>query len=117
ATPKSDLLPARRNTPERYRTGERFEASSFEWLAAEQVQWHYLGEAYALPPQQHDFLTHMVEAGLLREVPEPASSVRCNGQQRCPQTGIWESRGASALKRHYSWRLTENQHWTHQGHG
>ncbi|VWC60109.1 putative lipoprotein [Burkholderia aenigmatica] len=95
ATPKSDLLPARRNTPERYRTGERFEASSFEWLAAEQVQWHYLGEAYALPPQQHDFLTHMVEAGLLREVPEPASSVRCNGQQRCPQTGIWESRVAA----------------------
>ncbi|WP_205169203.1 tetratricopeptide repeat protein [Burkholderia sp. LMG 13014] len=95
ATPKSDLLPARRNTPERYRAGERFEASSFEWLAAEQVQWHYLGEAYALPPQQHDFLTHMVEAGLLREVPEPASPVRCNGQQRCPQTGIWESRVAA----------------------
>src|SRR5258708_38770349 len=36
----------------------------------------------------------MMDAGLLREVPEPASPVRCNGQQRCPRTGIWEGRVA-----------------------
>ncbi|AOI94002.1 sel1 repeat family protein [Burkholderia pseudomultivorans] len=92
SVPKADLIPARRNMPERYQVGEHFEASPFGWLAAEQVQWHYLGEAYALPPQRHDFLKHMIDAGLLREIPEPASLVQCNGQQRCPQSGIWESR-------------------------
>ncbi|MPV68353.1 sel1 repeat family protein [Burkholderia sp. BE17] len=89
---KADLIPARHNTPERYQIGERFGSPLFDWLATEQVQWHYLGEAYALPPQQYDFLKHMIETGLLREVPESVSPVRCNGQQRCPQTGIWESR-------------------------
>jgi uncharacterized protein len=31
SAPKTQLIPARRNTPERYRAGERFEASSFDW--------------------------------------------------------------------------------------
>ncbi|RKE23960.1 TPR repeat protein [Paraburkholderia sp. BL23I1N1] len=92
---KTQLIPARRNTPERYQVGERFEASSLDWLAADHVQWHYLGEAYALPPQRDDFLRHMINTGFLREVPEPASPVLCNGRQRCPQTGIWEGRVAS----------------------
>jgi hypothetical protein len=92
---KAELIPARANTPERYRKGERFDASPYSWLAAEQVQWHYLGEAYALPPQRYDFVKHMIDAGLLREVPEPASPARCTGLQRCPQTGIWESRVAA----------------------
>ncbi len=91
---KADLIPARQNTPEHYQIGERFRAPLFDWLAAEQVQWHYLGEAYALPPQHDDFLKHMIETGLLREVPELASAIQCNGRQRCPQTGIWESRVA-----------------------
>ena len=94
AADKIELIPARRNTPERYQAGEHFDAPSFSWLAADQVQWHYLGEAYALPPQRDDFLKHMIDAGLLREVPEPGSSMRCNGQQRCRQTGIWEARVA-----------------------
>lgn len=92
---KAQLMPARRNVPERYLTGERFEPSSFDWLTADQVQWHYLGEPYALPPQRGDFLKQMVDAGLLREVPDPGSPIRCNGGQHCPQTGIWESRVAS----------------------
>nr|WP_260427224.1 MULTISPECIES: sel1 repeat family protein [unclassified Burkholderia] len=54
SAPKAELIPARRNIAERYQIGERFGAPSFDWLAAEQVQWHYLGEAYALPPQRHD---------------------------------------------------------------
>jgi uncharacterized protein len=91
---KIQLISARRNTPERYKAGEHFETSSFTWLTAEQVQWHYLGEAHALPPQRDDFLKHMIDAGLLREVPEPGSPVRCNGQHRCPQAGIWEGRVA-----------------------
>ena len=91
---KTQLTPARRNTPERYQAGERFEASSFEWLTANQVQWHYLGEAYALPPQRDAFLRHLIDTGILREIPEPASPVRCHGKQQCPQTGIWEGRVA-----------------------
>jgi uncharacterized protein len=89
SAPKTQLIPARRNTPERYQAGERFEASSSDWLTAEQVQWHYLGEAYVLPPQRDDFLKHMIDAGFLREIPQPALPVRCSGQQRCPQTGVW----------------------------
>jgi hypothetical protein len=95
SAPRTQLISARRNTPERYRAGERFEASSFDWLTTDKVQWHYLGEAYALPPQREDFLKHMINAGFLREVPEPASPVLCNGKQRCPQTGIWQGRVAN----------------------
>ncbi|MFL9876724.1 DUF6396 domain-containing protein [Paraburkholderia megapolitana] len=91
---RAQLLPARKGTPERYQAGERFEASSFDWLTVDQVQWHYLGEAHALPPQREDFLRHMIDAGFLREVPQPSSPVRCNGQQRCTQSGIWEGRVA-----------------------
>jgi hypothetical protein len=36
----------------------------------------------------------MVKAGLLRQVPEVANSLQCNGLQRCTQTAIWESRVA-----------------------
>ncbi|MFL9876031.1 SEL1-like repeat protein [Paraburkholderia megapolitana] len=89
---KSQLIAARRNNPERYQVGERFEASSHAWLTADQVQWHYLGEAYVLPPQREDFLRDMIAARLLREVPEPRTPMRCDGQQTCPQDGIWEGR-------------------------
>lgn len=94
STPKSELIPARRNTPERYQVGERFETSSLDWLTDAQVQWHYLGEAYVLPPQREDFLKHMINVGVLREVPELGAQARCNGEQRCPRTGIWEGRVA-----------------------
>jgi TPR repeat protein len=92
--PKTNLHPARGGLPERYQAGERFEASSFAWLSADQVQWHYLGEAYALPPQREDFLSHMAEVGLLRRVDAPAKSIECTGSQSCPRTGIWEARVA-----------------------
>ncbi|MEJ8800138.1 tetratricopeptide repeat protein [Trinickia caryophylli] len=90
--PKSQLLPARHNVPEWYAAGERFEPSKHDWLPAERVQWHYLGEAYALPPQRADFVTHMVNVGLLREVAKPSSRIQCNGGQLCPKIGIWEGR-------------------------
>ena len=93
-TPKLKLRPARDNFPERYRAGERFESSSFAWLPADQVQWHFLGEALPLPPHRDVFLSQMVKAGLLRQVPEVAKSLQCHGLQRCKQTGIWESRVA-----------------------
>lgn len=89
---REQQIPARRNTPERYQSGERFEAASFDWLAADQVQWHYLGEARPLPPRRDDFLKRMVDAGILREIPQVASPIRCNGQHVCPQAGIWEGR-------------------------
>ncbi|WP_244118689.1 SEL1-like repeat protein [Burkholderia gladioli] len=89
---KSQLIPARGNMPERYHAGERFEASPLSWLTADQVQWHYLGDAYPLPPQREDFLKHMIEARLLRQVPELPSRLICGGQQQCPQSGIWEAR-------------------------
>jgi len=92
---KAQLMAARKGTAERYDAGERFEPASFDWLTSDQVQWHYLGEAYALPPQRDDFLRHMVEAGLLREVPQLDKSVRCGGAQTCAKTGVWEVRVAS----------------------
>ncbi|MGU7776313.1 DUF6396 domain-containing protein, partial [Burkholderia sp. MR1-5-21] len=92
---KAQLPPARKNTPERYQAGERFEASPFDWITADQVQWHYLGEAHVLPPQRSDFLKHMIDSGFIREVAAPIAPVRCNGKQRCPQAGIWEGSVAS----------------------
>lgn len=89
---RAQLLPARSGAPERYQAGERFEASPFDWLTTDQVQWHYLGEARPLPPRRDDFLRRMVDVGVLREVPVVSSPLRCNGQQRCPQAGIWEGR-------------------------
>ncbi|WP_434107957.1 DUF6396 domain-containing protein [Paraburkholderia caffeinilytica] len=95
SAPKSQLMPARGARSERYEAGERFEPVSFDWLAADQVQWHYLGEAYALPPQREDFLRHMVETGSLREVPEQNRPLRCEGSEHCAKTGVWEARVAS----------------------
>jgi hypothetical protein len=56
---------ARGQFPERYQTGERFEASRFEWLSPAEVQWQYLGEARRLPPGREIFLRQMLGAGLL----------------------------------------------------
>jgi len=94
STPKDKLLPARGNRPERYLAGERFDASPFAWLNADQVQWHYLGEASALPPQREDFLRHMVETGLVREVPELTRPPQRGAHEICAKTGIWEARVA-----------------------
>jgi len=91
-TPKLKLQPARSSFPERYRAGERFEPASFAWLPADQVQWHFLGEALPRPPHRDVFLSQMVKAGLLRQIPELANALQCNGLQRCTQVGIWESR-------------------------
>ena len=62
-------------------------------------------KAVTLPPQKSqegaalqgrgDFLTQMIDAGLLREVPKLDSLIQCDGKQRCPQTGIWEGRVAA----------------------
>lgn len=93
-TANHELRFARSGRPERYEAGERFEPPTSNWLTLEQVQWHYLGEAYALPPQREDFAKHMIDVGLLRGIPEPDSPLQCAGQQRCPQTGVWEGRVA-----------------------
>jgi len=90
-TPKLKLQPARSSFPEFYRTGERFEPASFAWLPADQVQWHFLGEALPRPPHRSVFLSQMVKADFLRQVPEVAQRLQCDGLQRCKQTGM-ESR-------------------------
>jgi hypothetical protein len=114
--PGTQLIPARRNMPERYQAGERFEASSFEWLSADQVQWHYLGEAFAVPPQRDDFLRHLIDVGLLREIPGSESSIRRSGQQRCPQTGIWEGCVAENHPLALLYNRCEQQAFVEEGH-
>jgi hypothetical protein len=114
--PGTQLIPARRNMPERYQAGERFEASSFEWLSADQVQWHYLGEAFAVPPQRDDFLRHLIDVGLLREIPGSESSIRRSGQQRCPQTGIWEGCVAENHPLALLYNRWEQQAFVEEGH-
>jgi len=114
--PGTQLIPARRNMPERYQAGERFEASSFEWLSADQVQWHYLGEAFAVPPQRDDFLKHLIDVGLLREIPGSESSIRRSGQQRCPQTGIWEGCVAENHPLALLYNRWEQQAFVEEGH-
>jgi hypothetical protein len=90
STPKNELIPARANTPERYKTGERFEAPFMNWLSADQVQWHYLGEPYPVSPVREDFLKIALHAGWLRQVPDLPSPLQCDGLRQCPRTGIWE---------------------------
>jgi uncharacterized protein len=92
STPKNELIPARGNTPERYEAGERFEAPLMNWLSADQVQWHYLGEPYPVSPVREDFLKIALHAGWLRQVPDLPSPLQCDGLQQCPRTGIWEGR-------------------------
>ena len=90
--PNTQLI-ARSGLPERYEVGERFDPPFQNWLAADAVQWHYLGEAYRLPPQRGDFLANLIDAGMLREVPPQASALQRPGDaQGCPQSGIWEAR-------------------------
>jgi hypothetical protein len=90
---KSELRFARSGRPERYRTGERFEAPMLAWLTPDLVQWHFLGDAQPVPPSRDVFLKKMVDAGWIRQIPALASTTDdCHGLQRCPITGIWESR-------------------------
>jgi len=89
---KSELRFARSGRPERYRTGERFEAPMLAWLTPDLVQWHFLGDAQPVPPSRDVFLKKMVDAGWIRQVPAAASTDDCHGLQRCPITGIWEGR-------------------------
>jgi hypothetical protein len=91
---KAQLLPARAGVPERFRAGERFEPSTLAWLAPEQTQWHFLGEAGQMPPGRDVFIAHMIDSGLVREIASPSQLQLCNGLQRCPKTGIWEGRVA-----------------------
>jgi len=91
ATAKTQLAFARGKFPERYRAGERFEPSPFNWLTPEQVQWHFVGDARQLPPQREDHLALKVQMSLLRQVSLAKSPPLCNGIDRCPQTGIWEA--------------------------
>jgi TPR repeat protein len=88
--PKEKLASARSGRPERYRAGERFEPSTISWLLPETVQWYYLGEPRPLPPSREMFLTQMVHAGWLRQVPALPSVQQCAGFQRCPRDGIWQ---------------------------
>ena len=90
---KSELRFARSGRPERYRTGERFEASILAWLTPDLVQWHFLGDAQPVPPSREVFLKMMVDAGWIRQVLAPALTTdHCHGLQSCPITGVWEGR-------------------------
>ncbi|WP_233873539.1 SEL1-like repeat protein [Paraburkholderia adhaesiva] len=81
--------------PEYYRVGERFEPPPANWMTAEQVRWHFLGEAYR-KPQPQEYLPTLVKAGLIRQLEAEASPpLVCAGTRPCPQTGIWEGRVAA----------------------
>jgi hypothetical protein len=89
---KSELRFARSGRPERYRTGERFEAPMLAWLTPDLVQWHFLGDAQPVPPSRDVFLKQLVDAGRIRQIPVASTTDQCHGLQRCPETGIWEGR-------------------------
>jgi hypothetical protein len=95
-------LVARSGLPERYEAGERFEPSAYDWLSPDRVQWHYLGEAYRLPPQRADFLAHLISAGILREISPPPSALQCTGDRPCPQTGNPILAQAHNTRRHHT---------------
>ncbi|WP_322094342.1 SEL1-like repeat protein [Paraburkholderia bannensis] len=82
--------------PQRYEAGERFERAGYDWVSPDQVQWHYVGDVYRLPPQPSDFVDHLVSAGAIREVTPPSQDLECSGNIPCPATGIWGGRVDSA---------------------
>ncbi|MGC3025095.1 DUF6396 domain-containing protein [Burkholderia sp. DN3021] len=88
---KDQLKFARSGHPERYRAGERFDPPHVNWLEAEQVQWHYLGESRPVPPSRSVFLAQLRDAGFLRQLETQPEKLSCHGLERCPQTGIWEA--------------------------
>ncbi|CAG2362839.1 putative lipoprotein [Burkholderia sola] len=88
---KDQLKFARGGHPERYRAGERFDPPHVNWLEAEQVQWHYLGESRPVPPSRSVFLAQLRDAGFLRQLETQPEKLSCHGSERCPQTGIWEA--------------------------
>ncbi|MEK7893099.1 tetratricopeptide repeat protein [Burkholderia contaminans] len=94
STEPDGRLIARSGFPERFEAGERFEPPVHDWLSPDRVQWYFLGEAYRLPPQRTDFLVNLTIAGMLREVAAQPSVLRCSGEDRCPETGVWEGRVA-----------------------
>lgn len=78
--------------PQRYEAGERFEHTGHDWISADQIRWHFLGDAYRLAPQRADFIEHLVSTGAVREVMPPSQVLQCCGNLPSPATGIWEGR-------------------------
>ncbi|WP_261534222.1 SEL1-like repeat protein [Burkholderia multivorans] len=89
---KDQLQFARNGDPEHYRAGERFDPPHVNWLEAEQVQWHYLGESRPVPPGRSVFLAQLRDAGFLRQLATQPEKLVCHGSEPCPKTGIWEAR-------------------------
>jgi len=115
ATPRMKLAFARSEFPERYRAGERFEPSRYDWLEPDQVQWHFLGEARQLPPSREVLLAQKLHLGLLRQLPESPLALQCQGWQQCPQTGIWEGRVADGHPLAALYNRWEQQAFVSQG--
>ena len=117
STDPDTRLSARSGLPERYEAGERFDPPFQNWLAADAVQWHYLGEAYRLPPQRGDFLANLIDAGMLREVPPQASALQRPGDaQGCPQSGIWEARVVADHPKAALYNRWDRQAFVEKGH-
>ncbi|WP_230951592.1 DUF6396 domain-containing protein [Burkholderia diffusa] len=91
---KDQLRFARGGNPERYRAGERFDPPKVSWLEAEQVQWHYLGDARPAQPSKEIFVAQLSDAGFLRQLSAQPEVLVCHGLEQCPRAGIWEGRVA-----------------------
>ncbi|WP_419469022.1 DUF6396 domain-containing protein [Burkholderia diffusa] len=91
---KDQLRFARGGNPERYRAGERFDLPKVSWLEAEQVQWHYLGDARPAQPSKEIFVAQLRDAGFLRQLSAQPEVLVCHGLEQCPRAGIWEGRVA-----------------------
>ncbi len=113
--PKEKLRFARGDFPERYRAGERFEASRIAWLEREFTQWHFLGEAKRLPPQRETFIARLVEMRMMRRVPAADELPPCHGFQRCPAAGIWEGRVVPAHPMATLFNRWEQQTYVEEG--
>ncbi|MBR8178357.1 SEL1-like repeat protein [Burkholderia ambifaria] len=116
STEPDGRLIARSGLPERFEAGERFAPPSHDWLSPDRVQWYFLGEAYRLPPQRADFLANLIEAELLREVAAQPSILRCTGDHRCPETGVWEGRVADDHPMAMLYNRWDQQTFVEKGH-
>ncbi|AOI61322.1 hypothetical protein WI26_26070 [Burkholderia diffusa] len=112
---KDQLRFARGGNPERYRAGERFDLPKVSWLEAEQVQWHYLGDARPAQPSKEIFVAQLSDAGFLRQLSAQPEVLVCHGLEQCPRAGIWEGRVAVDHRLADLYNRWDQQAFVHEG--
>lgn len=98
--------------PMRYEKGELFGRSREELLPEDgRISFHFLGQPVAVAAAPLLAGDPRVAGGLARAAEWPQPLLHCQGDQRCPATGIWQARGADDQP-----SAAAFNHWHHQSY-